>query len=173
MPGDLPILFLDVDGPLIPFGSQHATRNAHVLSGVSPLLARLDPALGPKLAALPCELVWATTWTSHANDVIAPILGLPDLPYVDWSDADEWGELHWKTRHLVAWTEGRPFVWVDDEMTDVDVTWVARHHDAEALLLKVNPEHGLTDADLDVIRTWLAPPRERHRPVAPEPGPPG
>ncbi|WP_169807312.1 HAD domain-containing protein [Herbidospora cretacea] len=150
-----PILFLDVDGPLIPFGGWHPARNTHVPEGASPLLARLDPGLGPRLAALPCELVWATTWTSHANDVIAPVLGLPGLPYVDWPDADHWGELHWKTAHLVEWAEGRPFVWVDDETTDLDRRWIARHHPADALIHTVDPATGLTVADLDVIQSWL------------------
>ncbi|WP_062348111.1 HAD domain-containing protein [Herbidospora yilanensis] len=156
MPGDLPILFLDVDGPVIPFGGHHPTRNSHASSRENPLLARVDPALGPKLAALRCELVWATTWASQANDVIVPILGLPDLPYVDWPDADEQGELHWKTRHLVEWAAGRPFIWADDEMTDIDRRWVARHHPAPALLHQVRPQDGMTDADIQLIGAWLA-----------------
>ncbi|WP_062442266.1 HAD domain-containing protein [Herbidospora daliensis] len=171
MPDDLPILFLDVDGPVIPFGGRHAIRNA--VSGENPLLGRVDPALGPKLAALPCELVWATTWASHANDVIAPILGLPDLPYVDWPDADEQGELHWKTRHLVAWAGSRPFIWADDELTDVDRRWVARHHRAPALLHRVRPDIGLTDTDVELMREWLRPLRSplpgRPRPAVPAP----
>ncbi|MEU9895121.1 hypothetical protein ACIBCS_03055 [Streptomyces phaeochromogenes] len=32
------------------------------------------------LMALPCELVWATTWMAEANETVAPRLGLPELP---------------------------------------------------------------------------------------------
>lgn len=90
----LPILFLDVDGPLLPFGD-----------GVpgTPGLARLDPIHGPWLAALPCELMWATTWMDEANT------------------------------HLVTLAAGRPFAWVDDELTDADYleldTWLRAYDD--------------------------------------------
>ncbi|MEO5873862.1 MAG: HAD domain-containing protein [Streptosporangiaceae bacterium] len=72
-----PLLFLDVDGPLLPFGEdpRHEQRDAAPGSQ----LARLDPQVGPRLAALPCALVWATTWEDQANAEIAPRLGLPAL----------------------------------------------------------------------------------------------
>jgi hypothetical protein len=125
--------------------------------GGNPLLAALDPRHGPRLAALPCELVWATTWGDDANEVIAPRLGLPDLPVVDWPDDDETDtRLHWKTRGLVGWATGRPFVWVDDEITDVDRAWVSVHHGGTALLHRVDPRRGLTDADFTAIGAWLA-----------------
>lgn len=90
-------------------------------------MARLDPDLGPRLKSLPCELVWATTWMSDANEYIAPRLGLPQMPVVDWPDPPvEAGTrgLHWKTPGLVGWAAGRPFAWVDDEITDIDRCWV-------------------------------------------------
>ncbi|WP_443064246.1 hypothetical protein [Streptomyces sp. NBC_00525] len=80
-------------------------------------LARLDPRLGPLLAALPCELVWATTWEDEANIDLAPRLGLPPLPVVHWPEPsnahereDQWFGLHWKTRtllRLARWSPGR------------------------------------------------------------------
>jgi hypothetical protein len=45
-----PILFLDVDGPLLPFGRE--ARPAAQAAGPDPYLARLDPTVGPRLAAL-------------------------------------------------------------------------------------------------------------------------
>nr|WP_244167089.1 HAD domain-containing protein [Micromonospora marina] len=150
--GARPLLFLDVDGTLLPFAG--AARQAG--DETNPLLAGLDPAQGRRLAALSCELVWATTWMAEANEVLAPRLGLPQLPIVDWpDDDDDDGRLHWKTRHLVEWAAGRRFVWVDDEITDFDRTWVAAHHSAPALLHRVDPRRGLTDADYDAIEEWL------------------
>ncbi|RAS65715.1 hypothetical protein C8D87_104266 [Lentzea atacamensis] len=147
----LPILFLDVDGPLLPFGDGVAGE---------PGLTRLAPLHGPWLAALPCELVWATTWMDDANEHLSPLLGLPRLPVANWADDPEAEAqdthlgLHWKTRGLVTYAGNRPFAWVDDELTDRDRAWVAHHH-GKALLHRVNPRHGLTDADYLELDAWL------------------
>jgi hypothetical protein len=65
------------------------------------LLDRLDPADGRRLLALGCQLAWATTWMADANDLVAPRLGLPDLPVVAFPDNGEPERgLHWKTAFL-------------------------------------------------------------------------
>lgn len=159
-----PLLFLDVDGPLLPFGPtyQPPYRPAPTASpDANPLLARLDPALGPRLAALPCTLVWATAWREEANERLGPLLGLPQLPVVEWSELaeqdalDQRAGLHWKTRTLLACAAGRPFAWVDDEMTDADRHWVTAHHPAPALLHRVDPGLGLTEPDFATLDAWL------------------
>ncbi|CAM5445292.1 HAD domain-containing protein [Streptomyces sp. NPDC091290] len=163
------LLFLDVDGTLIPFGSQRPYplfEAPHTSPGppAHPLLARVDPTLGARLrrlARLGCELVWATTWLDDANAALAPWLGLPPLRLVDWPDEDAEPWLgtrtpHWKTRPLVAWAAGRAFVWVDDEITDVDRAYVAAHHPSPALLHRVDHRQGLTDRDFAVLEEWIA-----------------
>ncbi|MFE5794858.1 HAD domain-containing protein [Streptomyces sp. NPDC056503] len=163
----LPLLFLDVDGPLIPFGADppryptHATAPDPGGTDANPLLSRIDPRHGARLAALPCEVVWATTWGDEANDSLAPLLGLPRLAVVVWpepSDLDEQDErlgLHWKTRTLVDRAAGRPFAWVDDELTDTDRAWVAAHHPGHALLHRVDAAVGLADGDYAALASWL------------------
>ncbi|GHF97816.1 MULTISPECIES: HAD domain-containing protein [Amycolatopsis] len=146
------LLFLDVDGPLIPFGGSPRTYGTGTDLG-NPLLSRIDPSLGPQLLALGCELVWATTWAHDANECIAPLLGLPPLPVLDCPDEGLPG-LHWKTAPIVEWAAGRPFAWIDDETTDADRAWVARHHPAPALLHTVDPATGLTGQDLATLATW-------------------
>jgi hypothetical protein len=112
------------------------------------------------LGALPYDLAWATTWESEANDSLTIPLGLPRLPVVTWPDAspDEERDVaagrHWKTRPLVTWAAGRPFAWVDDEITDHDQYWVAAHHPAPALLHRINATTGLTDDDFDLLARW-------------------
>jgi hypothetical protein len=149
-----PLLFLDVDGPLIPLAYRETRAHPALSEHGNPLLARLDPDDGPRLLGLGCDLVWATTWAEDANAVIGPLLGLPPLPVVAWSDEPAGDGAHWKTRDLVAWADGRPFVWVDDEIGAADRTWVARHHPAPALLHRVMGRRGLTPADFDAIRDW-------------------
>ncbi|MFE9626552.1 hypothetical protein [Streptomyces sp. NPDC006527] len=184
------LLFLDVDGPLIPFGGpgpypHHGPRAAAGPSPpppAHPLLPRLDPALGPRLLSLGCEPVWATTWLDDANAVVAPWLGLPPLPVVRWPETPAPRGPHWKTQPLVAWAAGRPFVWLDDEITALDQAWVAAHHPAPALLHRVDHRRGLTGADFAALEDWLAQPRAATAPAAasrsappslPVPPPPG
>ncbi|MFJ2263983.1 HAD domain-containing protein [Streptomyces sp. NPDC087844] len=185
-----PVLFLDVDGPLIPFGpSTGGLRGppdapASTVPG-NPLLGRLDPGIGPRLLALGCELVWASTWLDDANEVVAPRIGLPVLPVVRWPDAsadasssmaaDEGPRgLHWKTRRLVEWAGRRPFIWVDDEIGAMDRLWVDARHREPSLLHRVDPGRGLVDDDFAVLTDWLStavprtavpPHRRRDRPA--------
>ncbi|WP_433118384.1 HAD domain-containing protein [Micromonospora sp. CA-246542] len=164
-PATRPLLFLDVDGTLIPLGTPTAAQpgisqgrmEPPVLSAnTHPLLYRVNPEHGRRLASLRCDLVWATTWMTDANDLLTPLLGLPTLPVVDWPDSDEMGLLHWKTRGLVEWAQGRPFVWVDDEISHADQQWVSAHHHGAALLHRVDPRRGLTEHDFAVIESWLS-----------------
>ncbi|WUC77858.1 hypothetical protein OHS33_05585 [Streptomyces sp. NBC_00536] len=168
-----------MDGPLIPFGGPSPEYPPPdpplppATAGTNPLLSRLDPGHGPRLSALPCTLIWATTWMADANTQLAPRLGLPPLEVLSWpdpSDADEGADreaqvaqeaqdlrmgLHWKTRGLVSRAAGRPFIWVDDEITDADRAWVRAHHPGLALLHRVDPRRGLTGPDYAALTDWL------------------
>lgn len=99
------------------------------------------------------DLVWATTWGAEANTFIAPVLGLPELAVVEWPTMYDAGPdgTFWKTRHLVAYADGRPFAWVDDELDAADRRFVAAHHDGPALLHRVDARLGLRDADFTTL----------------------
>ncbi|WP_228566104.1 hypothetical protein [Nocardia sp. SYP-A9097] len=89
------------------------------------------------------------------------MLGLPVLAVVEWPERadyriDEWFGLHWKTRTLVEWAAGRPFIWIDDELGDGDQDWISEHHRGRALLHRVHPRIGLRHSDFATFRQWLA-----------------
>lgn len=95
------LLFLDMHGPLVPFGAPDGTCPVFERAGDTgghPLLGRVDPRLGAELPPLGCELVWASTWMDDANPVVGPWLGLPVVP---WPDEDE-------PPALIHWTTGSP-----------------------------------------------------------------
>lgn len=154
------VVFLDVDGVVLPLGVHWEDLGA---------------ALGPRLLALPGELVWATAWEHEANNEISPRLGLPPLPVVEWGEEsivevleDDYLGLHWKTRSLVRWAGGRDFVWFDDESTDADAAWVAENHPGRALVHRIpRPTVGLTDEDFDTLQRWSRAVAEVSAPTAP------
>ncbi|MER7663936.1 MULTISPECIES: hypothetical protein [unclassified Streptomyces] len=164
-----PLLFLDVDGPLNPYAAKperrpdgyttlRVPRPAGTPDGLStrrrPLRVWLNPEHGPALLGLGYELCWATTWMADANRWIAPVLGLPELPYVDFGDAlfqERPDGVHWKTGLLVDFADGRAFAWVDDEQSGLDEEYVTAHHRGHGLLHHVNPRIGLRGHDFRTL----------------------
>ena len=171
---DRPLLLLDVDGPLNPYGARFLRHRGYVTRRMWPpnwsarqepgsrrlrrgLRVRLHPGHGERIRALPYEPAWATTWMHQANELIAPAVGLPgDLQVIEFTQLFTKAPdgLYWKTRQIVAWAAGRPFVWVDDLVTDLDVRHVEAHHDGPALLLKVDPRKGLREGDFATLERW-------------------
>ncbi|MET9734372.1 HAD domain-containing protein [Streptomyces sp. NPDC006458] len=171
-----PLLYLDVDGPLNPYAAKPERRpegyTTHRMAPegwlarhpawerhrLQPLRVWLNPEHGLRLRELSelYDLVWATTWCADANTLIAPVLGLPELPFVDWPGMfDEGPEgTFWKTRHVLAHAAGRPFAWVDDELRDADRAYVADHHPASALLHRIDARHGLRTPDFTTLRAF-------------------
>lgn len=157
-----PIVFLDVDGTLLPLGpgdrSQAVDDPRAWRARSNPQLGKLRRVPSYDLVRLGGELVWATAWGQDANDVVAPILALGRLPVVAFDEDDDVpvpAGLHWKTASLVRHAAGRPFVWLDDEIRDLDLEWVEAAHPGRALLHRVSPTSGLTKDDLAVVQAWM------------------
>src|SRR5580704_12997664 len=80
---DKPLLLLDVDGVLNPFRAAPAPNGyqQYELAGYRVFLAERHGKWLRQLADR-VEMVWATTWCDDANELIGPILGLPQLPVI-------------------------------------------------------------------------------------------
>ncbi|MFJ5561108.1 hypothetical protein ACIQCD_27760 [Streptomyces sp. NPDC093250] len=171
-----PLLFLDVDGPLNPYAAKPERRpdgyttlrvpldDGHegdwgLSSRRRSLRVWLNPEHGRMLRRLGFELCWATTWMDDANRWIAPVLGLPKLPFVDFGDVllqERPDGVHWKTGPLVDYAGGRPFAWVDDEQSELDHRYVATHHRGPGLLHHVNPRIGLRQNDFQTLADFAS-----------------
>ncbi|MFC7303098.1 hypothetical protein ACFQVC_02545 [Streptomyces monticola] len=169
-----PLLLIDVDGPLNPYAARPLRPRGYTTHRFHPanwsarqrpgsrrlrrgLRVWLHPGHGARLTALPLELAWATTWMHEANELIAPVIGLRrDLPVIEWPElfARDPDGLYWKTRHVLEWADGRPFAWVDDMITDLDLRHAAQHYDARSLLLRIDPRKGLRQRDFDRLVGW-------------------
>lgn len=176
MPVSLPLLLIDIDGPLNPYAAKPERRpegyTTHRMKPsvwvarhsplpaalVRPLRVWLNPGHGPQLLSMPYELVWATTWQHEANTMVGPHLGLPELPVIEWPElfAHRADGTFWKTKEVVAWAAGRPFAWIDDEVTDIDRAYVSECHQGRALLHRIDPQVGMLAADFAVLAAWAA-----------------
>ncbi|WP_327366341.1 hypothetical protein [Streptomyces sp. NBC_01217] len=163
-----PLLLIDIDGPLNPYVALADRRIPHGYArhrmrpvgwDYGPALpVLLNPDHGRALLALAgrYELVWATTWKDEANVWIGPHLGLPPLPYIDWPAMHGGAPqgTYWKTQYVVEYAAGRPFAWIDDEITEQDRAWISGQGTAETLLLWIDPRTGLLPADFETLAAW-------------------
>lgn len=145
------MIYLDVDGVILPFGRAPdgpaydeqilADGDSYdIADGIRPRLARLLE-LG--------EVVWATAWLQDAH-LVAAALDLPCLEVVDYRDS--------KIPPILEHARGRRFVLIDDApawelsrcgMSEKDVEF------AGGLLVAPRCELGLQDAELAVVTAFL------------------
>lgn len=149
-----PIIFLDVDGVLNPWISN---RNAKIqgfkrfripVDGWT-YTVFLNPLHGEWIKSMNTEIVWATTWEHEANISIGPKIGLKNLPVVEFSKHLTRGT---KTPTIIEYADGRPFVWLDDCITDEDLELLSHYN---CLGYRIPHNIGLTKEDMDIIRMWL------------------
>jgi len=177
---------IDVDGPLNPWAAKPHRRpegySTHRMDPVDqygqpwtslsrkPLRVWLKESHGADLLVLAdaFDLVWASTWGPEANRLIGPAVGLPELEYVNfWAQSktpekpERSSGVYWKTPLLVTYAGGRPFAWIDDEITQADREYVAANHPGPALLHHVSPRLGLLEPDFKALADWAATVEER------------
>jgi HAD domain in Swiss Army Knife RNA repair proteins len=162
-----PVLAIDVDGVLNAFpgarGAPGGWRDAKVMG----FRIRHNPLHGERLLAIAAEtgaeLAWCTTWEKNANEHIAPLVGLPELPWVPMAPgvAEASRGLKFNQRAsagrckaaaLRIWAGDRPACWLDDEPDAGPALagWTVPH-----LVIRVREDAGLQEHHLNRAARFL------------------
>ena len=97
--------------------------------------------------------MWATTWEDLANRVIAPALGLPPLPAIEF-DMDRRVPTA-KLPSVIAWVGDRPCAWIDDDLQHDADTWAAGRA-VPTLLVHVDMTEGMERRHVDRLLAFAA-----------------
>jgi hypothetical protein len=151
---DRPLLLLDVDGVLNPYGGEcPAGFTEHVLfpDEIEPVRVCVDHGEWIAELAGVYEVVWATAWGEEANRLLAPLLGVPRMPVVPFPQVPFSADL--KVPAIDALAGDRPAAWIDDMLGPAAYDWAARRV-APTLLLPVDPLVGWNRQIVERALEW-------------------
>lgn len=155
-----PVLLLDIDGVLNPYLAdkvpQDYTRQLLTVRSV-PYVVLLNPSHGKSLLSLGYDIIWATMWEDHANQLISPLVGLPSLPVIHFPNSYVISDyrLHLKTEIILNYMNNinRPYIWVDDEVSAYDRKFLQLKSLVPCDTLRIDPAVGLTSSDFERLST--------------------
>jgi hypothetical protein len=151
-----PLLAVDVDGVISLFDFEELPQGEGIRwELVDGVLHCISLPAGERLRRLAdaFELVWATGWEERANDYLPRILGLPELPYLEFDGAARFGTAHWKLGPLQEYAGERALAWVDDSFDESCFQW-AEAREAPTLLVPTESRRGLEEAQTEALLSW-------------------
>jgi hypothetical protein len=154
-----PVLAVDVDGVISLFGfEQPPDRSIARFELIDGMVHCISLAAGERLRRLAehYELVWATGWEERANDTLPALLGIPELPAINFDGAARWGTAHWKLGPLTEYAHGRALAWIDDSFDGSCYEWARARQNAAmpTLLVPTDSDHGLLEVQVEALIGW-------------------
>jgi hypothetical protein len=151
-----PLLAIDVDGVISLFGfDDPPARDVARFELIDGMVHCISLAAGERLRRLGqhYDMIWATGWEEKANDYMPNVLGLPELPVLNFKGAARFGSAHWKLAPLDKYSKGRPVAWIDDSFDESCYEW-ARGRANPTLLVPTESAVGLEEAHTEALIAW-------------------
>lgn len=144
-----PLTLIDVDGVLNPYGAPVCPPGYTEHELFEGEFVRVNPDHGRLLRRLipHFELIWATSWEHEANRLLVPLLGLPELPVIEFPP---YGSYTDKFPTVARAVGNRASAWIDDLHSDEAHDWAARRQ-ASTRLVPVDPAVGLKEDHIDQL----------------------
>jgi hypothetical protein len=144
-----PYLLVDVDGVLAPIVTAEAPPGFARHTVRLPTGAFHDVWLNPehgrwlRVLGRSFDLVWATGWQHHAPRLLSPLLGLPSMPVIEFSNRPQLGTPLWKLPDIITFVGDAPVAWIDDDIDAAATEWMERR-EPPTLLIRPDRSVGFT-----------------------------